>query len=1352
MNKTPALKKITLCTIAFYAFLWISVEYRTSPRPERTGSPGFKKISKTDKPEKFLEFHRGIRTRDSESGPQYEQNYKWKALGRARQHAAARKRNYSGRTKTNGVLAWVERGPGNVPGRTRALLNIPGDATNNTWLAGSATGGIWRTSNGGISWSEKSKDFPALPISSFASSQNGSVIYAGTGEFVSSIFSSIGNGIFKSTDKGQTWQQLSSTDNNPEFSVVTRLITDPADGQIIVATTVPHNLSNDNTSSIMRSSDGGLSWTKVKEITGILEQVVASPGNFSIQYIAENGVGVWKSTDSGVSWKLSSDGLSPLGRVEISISPANTNTLYASAEGILSGTQSDLYYSDNAGASWSLVDVRFNNKTVDFFEGQGFYDNTILCDPFTSNKVYFGGVSLFRATLGSVASVVDSWKITEDGTQESVFLQSFQNIEWDNARLTVDDSKPKMDVELRFGPGRSQKAHRFFVPIGATSGVASGSYAYQNYVTVPFEAWDVTNPVSPRQLMVSFRDQNRNGFDLVPQKLDDSDPPAEQSREYVYIHTLTYHPSVPSALIAVKGGHEKSLAYNIFPALAPGASWPTSLVASQIEIKHTPVSKYNATTEICADGRGLFDNKNKADQVNLEMGVHPDHHYMVSAVVNPVTKTYKIILGNDGGVFVSKVSANPGMAQGDWLFRGIGYNTSQFYGADKRPGKEQYIGGMQDNGTRISPSGENADAKSAYEFAIGGDGFEVLWNNKDENKILGSVYYGQISRTTDGGSSWSTSTAGLNPGSQEFPFVTKLANSKNFPDRVFTVGGKGVYISKDFGNTWKLTAIPDNFILASSFFLDVEVSQTNSNIIWAGSGMTQTGPDLRSLHVSTDGGETFSPTANYTTVSLGNISKIATHPTEENTAYAVYSFSGSPKILRTTNLGQSWEDISGFEGGAPGTRGFPDVAVYSLYVRPDNPDIIWAGTEIGIVESTDNGESWALIEEFPNVSVWDMKGQDNQVVIATHGRGIWTANLEADQVMVKTPVIVASGTSPGGELMLRVQSQEDYDSVQVKIEAALVSTYYNIAPGEIEISLSNITPGIKNIRMVCYKEQVPYQSGTHKLMHVDVLPPKNSYSTYFNHLNDLQVSKGLFLQNFPGHTKQRKSLQTDHSYETNQVYELVVRTPVRISATIPGLFYSDIGVVEPENDSIIVEATRNGLDWIALAPAYDAEYPDDENAAWKNAFLHRRAATAEMFVKHEIDLSDKFEVGELVMFRFRLISGPSVTAWGWALDYVSIQELPVAEEAPQSSDFPMSVFPNPSSGKITLDYILKKPSKISVRILDIYGKSSGSFLEAFRPGGYNTDNLDLSALQPGTYMIVLQISEGRMANKVTIMR
>ncbi len=1348
------MRKIALLVIFFCTFLWGGIELKNNSKKSHHVQPLFKKLSKTDKPARYLEFHRGIRTRDNENAPQYASGYKWSELHRAKANAVSRKRNSGARTKSNGVSEWIERGPGNVPGRTRALLNIAGDVNNNAWLAGSATGGIWRTSNGGSSWTEESIEFPALPISSFASDAAATVIYAGTGEFISSVYSAIGNGIFKSIDKGQSWQQLPSTNNNPEFNIITRLIVNPADGNVILASTAPHNLSTDDTSSIMRSTDGGITWTKVKEIKGIFEQIIATPGNFNIQYASQNGAGIWKSTDTGQTWNLSSEGMSPDGRLEISVSPVSPNKIFVSAEGSLSGNQSDLYYSDNSGVTWSLVNISFNDEPIDFLEGQGFYDNTVLCDPFTPNKVYFGGVSLFTTTLGTGSTIVDTWKLAEKGTEGFIFLQSFEDIEWDHQRLTVDVSDPKITVQLRFGSGRSQRAHRFFVPQGETSGVEANNYTYQDYTTtVPFEAWDVSNPATPRQLMVSYRDQNRNGFDLVSQNLDENDPAIKHSREYLYIHSVNYNASTPNSNITVTGGHEKNLLYTIFPALAAGATWPAALPNSSIEIQYAGIAKLNASTQTVADGRGSFDNKNKSNQINLSQGVHPDHHALVPITIDPAGKTFKLLLGNDGGVFVSKVSTSPGTTEGDWLFKGLGYNTGQFYGADKRPGRDQYIGGLQDNGTRISSSTQSASAQSSYQYAIGGDGFEVLWNNKDDSKILGSVYYAQISQTTSGGNSWETATRGLNQNSTDFPFVTKLSNSKDFPDRVFTVGTKGVYISNDFGSNWALTSIPEKFVIGTGFYLDVEVSRANANIVWAGSGMTDSGGSaIRNLHVSINGGATFSTTNNFTTVELGNITKLASHPIEQNTAYALFSFSKSPKILRTTDLGQSWEDISGFGTGSTSTNGFPDVAVYCLYVRPDNPDIIWAGTEIGIVESMDNGQNWAIIDDFPNVSVWDMKGQDNQIVLATHGRGIWTAQVEADQVTGKTPAVIASGTSPLGKFVLRIQSLDSYDSLQVFSETALAETFYTVSPGTQDLEVDNITPGNRNIRMIWYKGNTPYQSVVYKAKQIDVLPPKNTYSTYFNTLNEVQVN-GLTLQHFTGVTTQRQTLQTNHNYSTDREYEILLRTPVVVSGTSPILFFRDIAIVEPDQDSVIVEATRNGLDWVSLSPSYDAEYPGDQTGAWKNAYLKSRPGKSEMFIKHEINFGSHFAAGDLIMFRFRLRSGSSVTSWGWAMDYISIQEQPLGPEPSSTLKAALSIFPNPSQGKLTVDYLLEKSSDISIEVIDVYGRHVTRLNAGRKQPGFNTETFDIGENQPpGNYILIITSQDGKKVGRVTLIR
>jgi photosystem II stability/assembly factor-like uncharacterized protein len=1325
------MKRILSLVILFYALVIGLLIYNFR---HASSEKHFTK-SKSDKPAAFLQFHEGIRTRDGEATPSYPYNYKFTEFRKAKISNATRR--ISGRMKSNGVTEFKERGPANVPGRTRAVFNIPGDASNKTWLAGSATGGIWRTTNGGNTWSERSADFPALPISSFASDASGAVIYAGTGESVSTFYSSIGNGIFKSIDKGLTWQQLSSTNNNADFSIVTRLVVDPNNSNTIVATTVPHNLSKNEISSIMRSVDGGATWSKVLEVEGDLEQVIATPSNFNILYASENSKGIWKSTNGGVTWFLSSSGMSPQGRIEISVSPVNGSVVFAAAEGSQSGNGSDLYYSQDAGNSWSLVDVSFNNQVVDFFGGQGFYDNTILCDPFAAKSVYIGGVNLFKTSLTTGATIVDNYKFVESGTEDFLLLQAFAGVPFDNQRLDVGPDVSNNTIEIRFGAGMTQKAHRFLVPANRTNGVTPEEFTYQNIVDVPFEVWDVTQN---RQLAVSFRDQNRNGkFDLVePHLTNNGVDYLTNSREYVYIHNVTYSQTVNND-IGKTSGQEHKLMFNFFPALAEGSDWnENALPTSKLAIIYSGITKYNASTITVADAYGNFDNKNKINQADLTLGVHPDHHTLVPIIDNVAAKTFHLLLGNDGGVFVSKSSQAPGTVEGDWTFKGFGYNTGQFYGADKRPGSDQYIGGLQDNGTRISPANQVASATTNYSFAVDGDGFEVLWHSKDPSQILASRYYGSIMRSTNAGTTWTTSASGED---DDFPFVTKLAASKDFPDRVFTVAAKGVYVSNDFGATWQLTPINSKFLVGTSFFLDIEVSRANPNIVWAGSGMNNAGT-IRNLHVSTDGGKTFAATNNYTNVVLGNITKLASHPTEPNTAFALFSFSNSPKILRTKDLGQTWEDISGFGTGPSSVNGFPDVAIYSLYVRPDDTDIIWAGTEIGIIESLDAGVSWHLLDGFPAVTVWDMKGQDNQVVIATHGRGIWTAAIESSQSPTVSAEVIAAGTDPDGNLAVRISAQTLFDSLTVFVNSQQAKKVFNIPQGDTDISIANVAPGDKTVKVFGYKNGIPVQSGIFATKHVTILSAKDSYSTYFQTLGDLVVSN-MTLQELDGATHSSyKSLQTNHQYSTDQVYSILIRTPITISAALPKIFYTDIALVEP-NDAVIVEATLNGLDWITLA-----DYNSTLNELWTLAHASNNNGSRSMYVSHEIDYSGKLAPGEKALFRMRLLSNATTTGWGWSVESIHLQEIPTAVEDKPAIQF--TLHPNPTTEFINVTYTLSQPSKVSINIFNAFGQNIRNANILIKNAGHHEATLNVSGFAKGSYVLMLSTDAGDVVRKFIV--
>lgn len=1272
-------------------------------------------------PEQFALLHRAIRTPEDAIAPQYERGFIMRELSRAKANSA--RRRSVARTQSNGVLEWKERGPANVPGRTRGLLVDPDDPTKNTWFAASAGGGVWKTTNAGNSWNLLTPDLTNLATTVLAMAESDhDIIYLGTGESFGGLVGIRGNGMFKSTTRGQSWSYLSST---IDFSDINRIVVNPTDANHVVAATV---------TGIFRTTDGGDSWQQVSTLEGV-EDLKATPGNFNIQYASQNGVGILKSTDAGATWTLSNAGMSPSGRIEIAISPVNPSRIFASAQGTLAGSQSDLYVSNDAGVSWSVVNVAFNNSAVDFLGGQGWYDNTILCDPFNADVVYFGGVSLFRTQLESGSSAVNTFSIEEQNTS-FLTLVNF-GAAFSGGRLAIGPLA-NASVELRFGSGKSQKAHRFLTPVGATSGVPDVSYSYADYVDVPFEVWDITNN---KQLMVSFRDQDRNGqFNLLLQNTDGE--ATAQSREYIYINNLEYNPVNPSSGIATAGGHIFQQMYFFWPVLAAGKNWPADMVDSKLKINLSSLPKQNATTNPVADAYGQFDGKNRF--VTFGSDVHPDHHNLVAIPMSATT--YRILNASDGGIFVSNTSATPGINQGEWIMAGRTYNTSQFYGADKRPGFDEYFGGMQDNGTWKSPGGMSASSTTNYQFSIGGDGFEVVWHKLDDKKLIGGSQGNNFRKSADGGVSWTVATTGL---SGTHPFVSKLANSKDNPDVLFTLSSAGVFRSPDFGTSWILTPITDKW--GSTSLMDVEVSQANANIIWAGSGMVSTG-DGRNLHVSTNGGLTFAPTINYTDVVLGGITKLASHPLEDSTAYALFSFAGKPKILRTTNLGQSWQDISGFGAMTISSTGFPDVAVYCLYVRPDNPDILWAGTEIGIVESLDNGQSWSLLEDFPNVAVWNMKGQDDQVVIATHGRGIWTAQIDNNQSLLVNPTINAMGTSPKSALVLDITLLDEFDSTQIWLQGEKAGKINKVIPANYIVKLSGAPKGTIQAKLISYKGTAPFHSEVVTGENLELKSPLQQYFNYFSNGNDFSLSS-FTIQPFGN---SNSSMQSFHNYPLNQDLIALLKHPVIITHEYPFFFYRDVAIVEPGNsgsvfgqpqfkDYVVVEGTKDGVTWIPISPGYDASF----NADWLSTYTTNQSGSNTQYVDHSIDLSTKFSPGDTLLFRFRLFSDNSGTAWGWSIDDLYIQQKPTGVNEIHKRAIELDAYPNPTRGPMTVAFTLNHKSQVDLMLFDMTGRMVFNKSLGIVEPGEHKEIINFSALA-GSYLLQLRTTSNQQVIKVMV--
>ncbi len=310
------------------------------------------------------------------------------------------------------TISWTPVGPGNIGGRIRSILIRPTDA--NTILIGAVSGGIWKSTDGGSSWSPKTDGEDQIAFGSMAN--NGDIVYAGTGEAWGNSDAVYGGGIYKSTDFGDSWTLLSSTTgaNIWNFKNILKLAFDPS-GNIYAVTksyNYKHGVGGYYTSGgLYESTDGGSSWTKINSTsTNYYNGCDVVPISSSIILFATKSGGIFKTTNGGTNWNQVTSGLPSSGfqRIALAQDPSNTNTIYAvfHSTDYTSGGDAGLngiYKSTDAGDNWGALTKPGNitsTGNLSYLSSQGWYDNVIAVDPYNSNNLYVGGVDMMKSTDG----------------------------------------------------------------------------------------------------------------------------------------------------------------------------------------------------------------------------------------------------------------------------------------------------------------------------------------------------------------------------------------------------------------------------------------------------------------------------------------------------------------------------------------------------------------------------------------------------------------------------------------------------------------------------------------------------------------------------------------------------------------------------------------------------------------------------------------------------------------------------------------------------------------------------------------------------------------------------------------
>ncbi len=300
---------------------------------------------------------------------------------------------------------------GVVSGRVKGLAVHPTNP--DIVYAGAGGGGIWKTTNGGQSWTDKSGSFNLITCGAIAIDPvNPEIVYAGSGEFIWTFTERFynGDGFYKSTNGGDNWVKL-----NTEFGVVTHftdLVVSPYNPNILFAA-IAKNIQNATPNhGIWRSTNAGLNWTRVLFAEGVFD-LSFHPSSSNIVYASvganQSSGGFLVSTDYGITFAQSNNGLpspSQIGRLQFDISVSNPSFLYAAVYVPFpqSGNiRSSVYRSTNAGASWFQI-----SQGVDLTEAgdQGFYDFCIAVSPVNTDRIFVGNVELVRSVNGSTFSYV----------------------------------------------------------------------------------------------------------------------------------------------------------------------------------------------------------------------------------------------------------------------------------------------------------------------------------------------------------------------------------------------------------------------------------------------------------------------------------------------------------------------------------------------------------------------------------------------------------------------------------------------------------------------------------------------------------------------------------------------------------------------------------------------------------------------------------------------------------------------------------------------------------------------------------------------------------------------------------
>jgi photosystem II stability/assembly factor-like uncharacterized protein len=404
----------------------------------------------------------------------------------------------------------------------------------------------------------------------------------------------------------------------------------------------------------------------------------------------------------------------------------------------------------------------------------------------------------------------------------------------------------------------------------------------------------------------------------------------------------------------------------------------------------------------------------------LSGDVHADQHRIIESPAYS-SSNRQVYLCTDGGIFRTDDISVATIGSGSWIDLNYTYQTAQYHGAaGNLSGSGLYVGGTQDNGTLLTTS---ASTTATQVVAFSDGGLSAI-DPTDPTYVYAESQYLNLFRSRQGGAPHTAFAIGLNGGPKPLSdagsptnsaFVGPFALDPHNPTTMLAGSvspWRSLNIKADVPD-WDRVRPAGNAPIVS-----LAIARGDPNVIWiAEAGRFGIYPNANGTIAKTSNGSAVSPS--WTVVRTQDsvdglpqraVTSIFIDPDDSGTVYVTFGGFDGQSLWRTRNSGITWSPAFG-----SGITALPPAPARTIVRHPRNSNILFVGTDIGLYESDDSGATWSPSQEGPaDASVYELRfvyGSE-QLLMATHGRGLWTADASGVPSYAPTHLVAtASGTS-----------------------------------------------------------------------------------------------------------------------------------------------------------------------------------------------------------------------------------------------------------------------------------------------------------------------------------------------------